>query len=224
MKSARASSCWLALALLAAASCPAADLQPFVQHQQLGVTLAGLRYPETLPKELTSGLINRILVRVALLADERPLGTRAVEIAVHYDLWAETFSVTLAIDGKTVDAKTHDQLADVRSSLARLRLPDLWQIADLPAGARLRLRAEALLNPIDRERMEMIRRWVKRNGTRVPVDSPEIGAPIGTTLSNAIFQRIFEQFAGGADFAATWHETVMSNPFDLQTLRQETRP
>ena len=78
----------------------------------------------------------------------------------------------------------------------------------------LTLRVEVLLNPIDREKMQMIRKWVAQNST------PEVAGRQGISVSNAIFNRIFEQYADGSDVAAVWRTAVQSARFRVDSLRE----
>ena len=77
------------------------------------------------------------------------------------------------------------------------------------------MRVEVLLNPWTRE-MRMIRKWVAQN------NMPEAG-PTGISMSNAIFNRILDQYADGSDIAAAWRADVASAPFRLDTLTHEGR-
>jgi hypothetical protein len=83
--------------------------------------------------------------------------------------------------------------------------------------------ADVLLNPIDRERMDRIRKWVAENSAHSPVDPtrPDATAPVGASMSNALFNSIFEQYASGTSVAAAWHETVGSKPFTRESLEHE---
>jgi hypothetical protein len=101
--------------------------------------------------------------------------------------------------------------------LGALPLPRLFDAATLPGASDLTLRVEVLLNPIDREKMRMIRKWVAQNST------PEVGGDQGLSMSNAIFNRIFEQYADGSDVAAAWRVTVVSAPFRLERLKHDGR-
>jgi hypothetical protein len=44
---------------------------------------------------------------------------------------------------------------------------------------------------------------------------------VGSARSNAIFNRIFEQYARGADVAAIWKESLSSTPFKIQEVSDE---
>jgi hypothetical protein len=46
-----------------------ADVSPFLQEQWIGATVANAAFPASLRKDLTSGLTNRVLVRIAMSGD-----------------------------------------------------------------------------------------------------------------------------------------------------------
>ena len=177
--------------------------------------MQALAFPESLPRDLRSGLTNRLLVRASLLQGEQSRASAIVEIALKYDLWDEKFLTELSINGATVTAPSLRTLEEAVAWLSDLRLPALF---DIPAGGgTFTLKAQALLNPIERERLERIREWVKENSNYVPLDGGVQGRP-AESGSNAIFNRIFEQYAAGDDVAAQWRREVASAPFSVTQL------
>jgi hypothetical protein len=204
---------WAAwLLFLFSATIQAAELTHLISDLQVGARVQSLAYPESLRKDLRSGLTNRLLMRVSLLEGEQLRGSARVEISLKYDLWDELFHVELSINGVTAKVPQLRTVEEATSWLNDLSLPGLFE---LPASAgTLTLKAEALLNPVERERLERIREWVKENGSYVPVE----GGARGTTSesgSNAIFNRIFEHFTSADDVAAQWRREVVSAPFSV---------
>jgi hypothetical protein len=200
---------WL---LLVSATAQAAEVTHFIADGKIGARVQALTFPESLPKDLRSGLTNRLLLRASLLQGEQLRSTATIEIALKYDLWDERFQTVLSINGAAANAPSLRTVEEAVSWLSDLRLPGLFE---LPASSgSFTLKAEALLNPIERERLERIREWVKENSNYVPLDgsvqgrTPESG-------SNAIFNRIFEQYAAGDDVAAQWRREVVSAPFSV---------
>lgn len=208
----------IALVLSAAGAC-AAQLTPAVQNGQLGLILESASYPDSLRKDLTSGLTNRFLIRVTLSRGNEIVRRRAVEIAVRHDLWDEHFAVTVTLDGAAADARTIQSMEEMQAFLRRLQLPRLFATNGLERKQPLSITAEILLNPVDRERMEMIRKWVAQNNIG-PSDAG--GRNGGGDLAVSIFNKIFEQYAKGADVAAVWRETSVSLPFRLEALADES--
>jgi hypothetical protein len=201
----------------------AAELAPYIKGGELGVAIKGTAYPATLSKDLSSGLTNRILIRVALLDQSQSLDQRAVEIAIKYDLWDENFAVTVAVDGAVIESQTYVSVQDVRAVLANTRLPVLFKVGDLRSNKELAVRADVLLNPLDRERMEKIRKWVAQNSTYTPLDPTSVGSarPAGSSTTNQIFNKIFEQYTTDTDVAAVWKETLTSKTFRLIDVPRE---
>jgi hypothetical protein len=215
----------LLLLLLSPISALSAELTPFLQEHRLGVIVANARLPPTLRKDLASGLTNKILIRVVLLQDAQPLTRKVVDIAVRYDLWEETFSMDTRVDDVIVDSKTYRQIDDVVSALVNLRLPGLFRFGQTAPRTELALTAELLFNPVEKERMEEIRRWVAENsGPTLPDPTslrPGLSSPAPASDSRALFNKIFEQYAAGASIAAAWKDTGTSKPFKLEELRDE---
>ena len=211
------------LCLLATFPLLAAEVTPLPGVGRIGVRLRDLNLPATLPKELTSGLTNRILVRLQLNASAKPVAQTAVEMAVKYDLWDETFRLTIMVDRRLVRDETLPSLDRVLVFLHDAQLPALFATDGLAHDASLILEADVLLNPIEQERMDKIRKWVAENSTHAPADPtvPDAGAPVGAAMSNALFNRIFEQYASGSSVAVVWHQSVTSRPFTLDALTHD---
>jgi hypothetical protein len=208
--------------LFAIASSPAAELTPFVEDGELGVLVTGMAFPEKLNADLKSGLTNRILLRLTLEQAGRR-AQRAAEIAIRYDLWDESFTILTRLDGAVVDSITRTSVQEVRAFIDRIRLTRLFKTADLPASDEMTMNAEVLLNPIDRERMETIRKWVAENSARPPLDPASALAANDTSLANALFNKIFEQYASGSDLAAIWQQRLSTRPFTLDGLNHARR-
>jgi hypothetical protein len=203
------------VALSIAAAAPAAEVVATLADGKLGARVDAIAFPPTLPKELTSGLTNRLYARVSVDdAQAVTLARAVVEIAIRYDLWDQTFIVS-GTPG-AIEARTLASIVEVRSLLGALRLPRLFDADALPDTAALTVRVELLLNPIEREKARMIRKWVAENST------PEVAGDQGISMSNALFNRIFEQFTDGSDVAAGWRVAVSSAPFRMLDLRRES--
>jgi hypothetical protein len=215
----------LLLLVLAPIGARSAQLNPFLQEHRLGVLVTHVRLPPTLRKDLASGLTNKILIRVALSQDAKPLTQKLVGIAVRYDLWEETFSMDTRVDDVMVDSKTYRQIEDVVSALGNLKLPGLFTPGLTAQRAELALTAELLFNPVEKERMDEIRRWVAENsGSALPDPTtvrPGLSAPAPASDSRALFNKIFQQYAAGASIAAAWKDAGSSKPFKVEELRDE---
>ena len=210
---------WLAL-LLVASDALAAQLTPLLQRGELGVDLKGASLPPTLRKDLVSGLTNRIVIRVTLLSSGQPVAQRLVGFAIKYDLWEETFGVKVDVDAMPVSASTGQNLDEVIAMLTDLNLPRLFAVDASTSDKSIALTAEILFDPIEKERMEEIRKWVAENNRSGPPEASSLsaGLPASRSTSARLFNRIFEQYASGAPVAASWKQTVTSKPFKLEEL------
>lgn len=196
----------------------AAELRPFLHEGELGAVLVGIDFPANLEKDLGSGLTNRILLRFTLTQESRIVRQSAVEISIRYDLWDENFPIVTRVDEAVVDSSARKTVRDVLAFLERIRLARLFDIAGLTASDKLTMRLDLLLNPIDRERLESIRKWVAENSKRAPLDPAGVLGASDGSLANAVFNKIFEQYARGSEVAAIWQRTVSSTPFTLESL------
>ena len=204
----------LLLAMMAVGA-TAAEISVTLVDAKIAARVNALKFPPMLDKELTSGLTNRLYTRVTLSDARNVLSQKIVEMTIRYDLWDQNFTVATAMDGATMDSRNLGSLEEVTRLLAAMPLPAMFDIAALPASTALTLRAEVLLNPIDREKMRMIRKWVAQNST------PQVGGNQGVSISNSIFNRIFEQYADGSDVAAAWRATAVSAEFSVDALKHE---
>jgi hypothetical protein len=207
----------IAILLLACTlSAAAAELVPFVEDSFVGAQLRGLQLPDTLRRDLTSGLTNRLLIRMTLTGEGRTMSQSVVAIGIKYDLWEETFRMTVSVDDRELPARTLPNIDAVLAVLADLPLNAVLRSSALQAGVAHTLQAEVLFDPIDRERMENIRRWVAQTSTLPTANGRSTGGP---SPSAALFNAIFEQYAAGASLAATARDTASSAPFKPEQLK-----
>ena len=208
------------LGLLWSASASGATVIPIIEGPALGAEIRDLRPPETLRKDLVSGLTNRVLIQVTLTSGSESLGQRVVELTVRYDLWDEVFRLHTLMDGTTLSAATVKSAEEAMAFLRNVRLARLFVRSVPPRAQALILKAEVLLNPIEREQLDSIKKWVRQNTAPAPSAGGGLN-PGGGTSSNphAIFNRIFEQYATGAEFAASWKEELTSQPFSWEPVR-----
>jgi hypothetical protein len=210
------------LVLLAIAARPAApaEVTAVVREHTLGVHVSGIAWPATFKKDLVSGLTNRVLIHAALFADSRQLDEKTAVVAIKYDLWEETFALTVTVNGIEISARTEQQ-PQIDAFLTDLELPELFATSEVPKDGTATLRVEMLLNPIERERLEAIKKWVIENNTSIPADTSGFSDKrVGNSRSNEVFNKIFEQYAEGVDAAASWKESFSSSPFKIPELER----
>ena len=208
----------LALLLLAGAlPAAAAELIAVAEGNSVGAQLRGIRLPDSLRKDLVSGLTNRILIRMTLAAEGQTISQSVINFGIKSDLWEESFRMTTAVNDRELHVRTLAKIEDVLSMLADLPLNAVAQSSDLQAGRTYTLFAEVLFDPIDRERMENIRRWVARNSA-LPAGGVQTAAG-ASSPSATLFNAIFEQYAAGADIASTSRDSATSAPFAPEQLK-----
>jgi len=223
----RSSSGWILACLAILWSMPglAAHLTPTLAEEQLGVLITDARLPRTLADDLRSGLTTRILILVELKQQAHSMGHRDVEVDLRYDLWDDNFETIFRIDGVVVSTQTLGKLRDVTAMLTHLSIPQLFPAAGFAGAKDLVLTARLLFNPLEKEQMEEIRKWVAENSRPTPNVATGSGgglaAPQPPSESRTLFERIFEQYAAGASVAAPFTDSATSRPFNMEALNRE---
>lgn len=209
------------LALAALTNVWGAELAPTLEDGRLGGVLRAVNLPPTIRKDLVSGLTNRVVVRISLLSSHQVVAQAAADVAVKYDLWDETFVVKVNVDDRPATSLTAHDLDEVIAVLANLNLPRLFQADSALRPGPLQLEAQLLFDPIDKARMEEIRKWVEENDHAAAPDAASLSSilPAPRSASARLFNRIFEQYASGNSLAATWRQTVVSKSFTMDDLQ-----
>jgi hypothetical protein len=127
------------------------------------------------------------------------------------------------LDGEAQESATRRNVQDILAWLGRIRLPRLFGTTGISNDTALIVHTELLLNPIDRERMENLRKWVAENSTRRSLDPAGVLGASDVSLANAVFNKIFEQYAAGSDVAAVWQQRVATPRFTLEALSHDGR-
>jgi hypothetical protein len=212
------------LCVLVVGAASAAELAPVREGEYLGAHVRGLQFPSSLRKDLRSGLTSRVLIRLMLLADSRVIETRAVELTVKYDLWDETFRLTMTPGQGAPSDRLLATEEQVLAILADVALPRLFAMSGLVAGREHGMRCDVLVNPIEKERLAMIRKWVAENSTPTAagVESSGASGPVAAAASADLFNRIFEQYSSDSS-AAAWRETLQSRPFRPEAVPNESQ-
>lgn len=191
-----------------------AELTPVVREHTIGLQIRGIAWPATLPEDLVSGLTNRLLIRIRLFSDSKQLDQKTAVIAIKYDLWEETFALTVTVNEAVILARSDETHPQIDSFLANIELPELFGASEVPKDRAAALRVEMLLNPIERERLEAIKKWVLENNPSIPAETSGFSDKrVGGSRANEVFNRIFEQYAQGSEAAAAWKMSLSSNLF-----------
>lgn len=112
-------------------------------------------------QKLRSGLPQTLVVRVAAYTEGRadPVGVTLRSCRVRYDLWDEIYAVRILAPG--VDRSTSAGSVDDVIRLC-LELRSIAVAGTYPRGRRVSLLVIAELNPVSRDMLDRIRRWLAR--------------------------------------------------------------
>jgi hypothetical protein len=163
-----------ALALALAVSFGLVSLAAYAKPRQrrvgIHLTKADIRttfsyrdvFSKKVREKLTSGLPTRLMVQIALESKKRkkPITYWARAIEIVYDLWEEDFVITVEDNRgrRRTRVKTTDEAIRVAGVLWRTPIAGIKGLE--PGMYRLRFVAEA--NPVSKEMVENIRRWLSR--------------------------------------------------------------
>jgi hypothetical protein len=169
MSTGRAASGLLALALLllspgAGAEPPVRQVGASTEGGQVRIT-SGLRdvFSAEVREKMRSGLPTRVVVQLSLERQGRKKAVAywARDVEVTYDLWEENFQVVIEDDQgrRRTRVRTLDEAINICGTLWRV---PVGPVAALEPGTyRVRVLAEA--NPVSKEMIENIRRWLARS-------------------------------------------------------------
>jgi hypothetical protein len=174
----------LAAALLAAGALTA--LADSAKQREFGLTkvkedktiLVSVDYTDIFDdkaeKKLSSGLPTTVLMRLYLKADKKkkPVSMRMSTCKVLYDVWEEHYIVTVSTEGSNKTKKLDSKKEAVKLCGSVKKLP--FPVKDVPGGV-YRFAVVVDLNPLSKEVLEAMRKWLKRplgdTGHLNPADS-----------------------------------------------------
>ena len=212
----RAAHLAIVLAVFVYARSSAAELIPRVTNPAFGASIVGLPFPATLTRDLTSGFENRIFIRISVVSSGKVIVRRDAVITAKYDLWEEQFTVQKFVGDALVAKMTFKQAQEVLAYLGRVELDDLFAVDSVQQGQDIAMQAEVSINPVEREKIERVRKWVAGNSMPGAVGADPAGAPL-IAKPNDLFNKIFDQYTRGEDIVATWKMTVISKVFNRHT-------
>jgi hypothetical protein len=179
-------------------------------HLQATLDLAPA-FPPDFQKQLSNGLTNVIALHVALSPERGgdPVALYGREIDVLYDVWEETYSVTV----KDPQAPRGRRLVfpgfpELRSFLAQARGIDLGPIEGLGA-ARWVLQTRFELNPVSKELLERTRQFITN-----PAAAGRTGTPSRSVLG-AMASYLLKSAETGTEVVQ-----FRSPPFTAQEVRR----
>jgi hypothetical protein len=163
------------------------------------IQLSDIAYPDDIDKDLQSGLTTTLLIQIDITAQDGATEHYNRAVSIRYDLWEENYIVDSDFLSATSTLTDLQQIRDLIDTFEIL-LAELKFI-----GEKYAIKTTILLNPIDRERMELIRQFIAENS--IPGDSGSRNSRNPEKFS--LFNIIFEQYTRGANIGATWSETAI---------------
>lgn len=184
----------------------------------LGIQLIDLQLPDSIRKDLKSGLTNKFLFIFRIQSQGSEEIVIPIELSIKYDLWDETYSMTIVANSKTKTSFI-PKIEDVLSQISNFRWPDLMDFSKWPKNAKMKIQGSIILNPIEKERMEQIKKWVLQNSS---ISSSGSGSNEGGFVSgirhHKIFDKIFEEKTSGSKFATQWVSNMEATSYSLEDL------
>lgn len=188
---------------LSAEELPVRRVGVSVSGQQLKVTFSHRdSFPPAVRKKLTSGLTTSVIVELSLERQgSKKLATywaRTVEIT--YDLWEDKFIVVqedAAVRRRKV-VESKGQAIDLAAVLAKVPIANF---KDLPPGI-YRIRAKIETNPVSKEMLTKIRRWLARS--RAAQTGAAGPANYFGSFVGALVDRRISQADRSVEFVSQW--------------------
>jgi hypothetical protein len=177
---------------------------------RLTVTLdLGPAFPPSLQKQLSNGLTNVIAIHVALMPErgQEPAALYGREVDVLYDVWEETYGVTVkdpaSPRGRQRSFRRFDELS---AFLAEARAIDLGPISELGSASWV-VQTRIELNPVSKELLERTREFIAN-----PSAAGRSGAP-----SRSVLGAMASYLLKGADPGADTH-VFRTPPFSAREV------
>jgi hypothetical protein len=161
----------LALSLaLAAGAHDVGGTLPVTLEARGGRLLASLdlavAFPADLQKQLSNGLTNVVALHVALVPERSsdPVALFGREIDVLYDVWDETYGVTVKDSATPLGRRlVFPRYAELLAFLSKARGVDLGPVGQL-GGASWVVQTRVELNPVSKELLERTREFIANPG------------------------------------------------------------
>jgi hypothetical protein len=124
-------------------------------------------FPQDLKRTLSNGLSNIIVLHVALVPEhgEEPAALYGREVDVLYDVWEETYAVTVKDATNPRGAhRSFRSFEELHAFLTEARAIDLGSLAELGSKSWV-LRTRVELNPVSQELLERTREFIANPST-----------------------------------------------------------
>ena len=211
------------LAILFAAAAEAAEgLRVFQSHGAIGIQTTELKLPtEILHKSAKSGLSTTFLAIVSVYAPDKLLHSQEWSIKYHYDLWDENFILQIKGPKKVLEMSFKNE-AELFAGLAKLKLVGLWPPHQL--GAQLQFKLQLILDPVDKEKAQQIRKWISQNILPQTTGNPNASSLLSNSTPlhfSGLFQKILNRDGNSNQTQGLWSTEAVSPLVQLKDIANE---
>ncbi len=227
----------------------AADIKVTKHANHIYTKIERIHYPQKLlATELKSGLPNVIDIIILVNHNQKLIRQRSQSIMITYDLWDEHYQLTHISPRGTekLIKKNESALFSYISSIS-----DSTQISSryFQHQQQLELSFQVIFNPIEGERVEKIKDWIRTSNGYDKTDNSKLlsthhGKPIGNNLTpNAIpvgadglatisssgprfkklFDKILDEYVTDDSIAAQWKSKVITQVIDFPSTDNENK-
>jgi hypothetical protein len=111
---------------------------------------------------LSSGFPSTIVIKTLVYPrdSKNPIATQAVVRSVVYDLWDEVYVIRMDVTAKPIKVKYQSEALKLLTAIDDLPIA---RNADLPYEDVFYLRMDVLLNPVDKETLAEVQRWLSKS-------------------------------------------------------------
>ena len=214
------------LSLIISFDSAAATVKPIVQHEHLGIKISGVKYPKSLNEELMSGLTTQLIINIELIQNNTRYKSLS-EINIKYDLWDEVFHYRQSVNGTISRNEKLNHRDEVTLLLSEIAVQPTIKLEQLDPHSTAKIKINLYLNPVERERIEKIRKWVAKNN--VPSKGTSLNGHSGLSnnknsqrnSASSMFLEIFNQYTRGENIASEWKKELESEHFSIGELGYE---
>ena len=209
-----------ALFIAAVFPLPALGLTPFPYRSgsQLGIEFEHVGFPtEQLRKDLRSGFTTTVLFRVKVITAGETK-SRDFIVTVFYDLWDEVYRMSRSSSvGR--ELSSYKSLDQVLVSLEGNRLTPIGLLSDLPKSGDVRVEISVFLDPIQKDRADVIRKWISENSVNTGFDRGKFNSL--SVHGNPLFRSLLDTYLNEGLSTARWKTSAVSPPFNPASLAGE---
>ncbi len=204
------------LLILISIKVSASEVVPVKYADYLGVklNLEGIPF-EVLKKDFASGLTTNILIQ-ANISTNKGSDVSNVIVGVFYDLWDEIYNVKISAMYFN-DVVIFGKITDLNNYIKYLKIKKLYPMSKLYKDGHCRINIRVEINPIQKEKMALIQKWISSNS--ITTMSGDSGIKI-TSLGmhfNELFNKIFNQYTSKAD--ALFKAEFQSDSYKISEIK-----